>query len=95
MRDVISRTCVVVMHSGCTCRGVTWIILGRFLDGDRLEQKIRNGIVGSGGIDRPLDERVVRRHERSGGEDGYGESGGGGLRKRFGLVIWRTFAKDR
>lgn len=45
-------------------------VVGRFLYGDKLEEKIRNGIVSSRDIGRPLDKRVVRRPERSGGEDG-------------------------
>jgi hypothetical protein len=59
------------MQSRCTCRRVTsWIILGRFLDADALDEEIRNGIVASRDIGQPLDERVVRRSERRVSEDG-------------------------
>ena len=62
---------ILIMHSCCMCRRVTsWIILCRFFDGDKLEEKIRNGIVTPGDIGGPLNERVVRRPDRSGGEDG-------------------------
>jgi hypothetical protein len=37
---------------------------------DALNEKIRSRIVDSGDIGGPLDERIVRRPERSGGEDG-------------------------
>jgi hypothetical protein len=60
---------ILVMYSRCTCRHVTWIVLGRFLDGGKLEEEIRNRIVASGDIGRPLDEKVVRMPERSGSED--------------------------
>ena len=42
------------------------------MNGDALDEKIGNGIVASGDIGQPLDERVVPRPERSGREDGEG-----------------------
>lgn len=57
---------ILIMQSSCTCRCDTFGIILVFLD---LEEIICNGIVAPKDIGRPLNERIMQRHKRTGGED--------------------------